>query len=91
MTGKQPTDYIDQPTRITHEGIHFGDEKIPGLIAEDGIVLKPGGHGGINTLTVTFLVGEVTCDDPAVTAKPTATDSGPATHYSCTGVGGSDR
>lgn len=91
MTDKQASDYLDQPTRITRDGIHFGDEKLAGLIAEDGILLKPGGHDGVNKLTVTFLVGPVVCDDPLVAARPAGTETEPATQYSNTGVGGSDR
>lgn len=58
-----PTDYLDVVTRITRDGIHFGTEKVPGLIAEDGIVLHPGGAHDVNKLTVTFLVGPVIADD----------------------------
>lgn len=59
-----PIDYLDVVTRIARDGIHFGNEKVPGLIAEDGIVLKPGVAPTTSTkLTVTFLVGPVIVDD----------------------------
>lgn len=61
-----PTDYLDQITRITCDGVYFGGEKLPGLIAEGGITLKPGSKHDINTLTVEFLVGPVMIDDATV-------------------------
>lgn len=69
MTTPVPTavDYTEMPVRITRDAVYFGDERLPGCIAEDGIMLKPGGGTNINRLTVTFLVGPVNVDDPTVT------------------------
>jgi hypothetical protein len=59
------TRYLEVTTRITADGqVYFGDEKLPGLIEQDGIVFRPGGPDGANRLTVTFLVGAVEAADP---------------------------
>lgn len=60
----KPTDYLDVITRITPDGVYFGDEKVPGLVDEEGITLRPGGADGFNRLTVTFIVGRVEAEDP---------------------------
>ena len=60
----EPTDYLETTTRITHDGVYFGDEKLPGLIADDGVSLQRGGPDGYNRLTVTFYVGHVEAVDP---------------------------
>jgi hypothetical protein len=61
-------EYLEMPVRITRDAIYFGDEQLPGCIAANGITLKP---SDVNELTVTFLVGTVTADDPYVTATET--------------------
>lgn len=58
-------EWLDQTVRITRDGVHFGDHKLPGIIAENGVTLQPNvDRTGINKLTVEFLVGEVQVDDP---------------------------
>ena len=71
MTEPVGADWLDQPVRITRDGVYFGEHKLPGLLAEDGVTLKPAIFAGINQLTVTFLVGDVAVDDPYVTDTPT--------------------
>lgn len=64
MSANNPLSWLDQPVRITRDGVFFGDQQVPGCIAQDGITVNPGGGEGINRMTVTFLVGEVITDDP---------------------------
>lgn len=65
-----PLRWLDVPTRITKSGdVYFGDTKVPGLIEEGGISVKPGGHRNLNRLTVTFLVGDVVAEDSQRIAK----------------------
>lgn len=59
------TDWLTEPVRITSDSVHFGDVKVPGIIEDGSIAFKPGVMGGFNTLTVTFLVGEVHADPAA--------------------------
>ncbi|MBU8819559.1 hypothetical protein KL864_27105 [Mycolicibacterium goodii] len=67
MSDLTPSDWLDQPVRITRDGVFFGDHQLPGVIAENGVTLQTGIDGtDINKLTVGFLVGEVHVDDPAV-------------------------
>lgn len=56
--------WLAEPVRITKDAIYFGDHKVPGCLAREGVTLKPGGGTDINVLTVTFLVGEVLTEDP---------------------------
>lgn len=70
MTEPVGADWLEQPVRITRDAVYFGEHKLPGLIAEDGIILKPGGSQDINRLTIEFLVGPVAADDPCVTDTP---------------------
>jgi hypothetical protein len=50
--------------RITPTGgVFIGGVELPGLIAENGVTVTPGGHRDVNTLMVTFLVGEVSVED----------------------------
>ncbi len=76
-----PAEYTELPVRITRDAIYFGDEKVPGCIAADGVTLKPGGSDDINRLTVTFLVGAVTAEDPFVTAAEVITPAQTVTQY----------
>jgi hypothetical protein len=78
---ERPTvyDYATMPVRITRDAVYFGDERIPGAIAEGGITLKPGGASDCNLLTVTFIVGPVTADDPVTTTEEIP--SAPVTRY----------
>lgn len=85
MTEREPTDYLDITTHIRADGIYFGDDKIPGLIDADGVVLRPGGKDDINRLQVTFLVGPVVCHDAMVSSKTIGTQTEPATQYSSKG------
>lgn len=64
MTELAPLQWLALPVRIARDGVYFGEHKLPGCIAEDGVTLKPGGGKSINRLTVEFLVGEVIADDP---------------------------
>lgn len=66
MSDLTPAQWLEQPVRITRDGLYFGDEKLPGCIAEGGVTFKPGGGVDINKLTVEFLVGTVTAEDPLV-------------------------
>jgi hypothetical protein len=50
--------------RITKDNVYFDGQPLPRFIAEDGVLLKPGGGKNINRLTVTFIVGEVVTEDP---------------------------
>lgn len=51
--------------KITRDGtVYLDGEKLPGFITERGTTVTPGGYGGINQLTVTFLVGKVDIEDP---------------------------
>lgn len=70
MTEPVGADWLEQPVRITRDAVYFGDRKLPGLIAQDGIILKPGGANDSNRLSIEFLVGPVTADDPLVTDAP---------------------
>jgi hypothetical protein len=74
-------DYATMPVRITRDAIYFGDERVPGCIAKDGIVLKPGGASDLNKLTITFLVGPVTADDPCVTSTEETPPVEPVTRF----------
>ena len=67
-----PLDYLETTTRITRDGVYFGDEKLPGLIADDGVSLQRGGPDGYNRLTVTFYVGQVEAVNPI--AEETSVD-----------------
>lgn len=60
-----PADWLDTLVRITRDGVYFGEIKVPGIIAEDGITIKPGGKD-INKMTVEFLVGKVFVEDPMI-------------------------
>lgn len=68
MTQGQPAEYLDITTHIRADGIYFDKDKLPGLIAEDGIVFRPSPEG-IHRLEVTFLVGPVICHDAMVSNK----------------------
>lgn len=83
-----PMDYLEATTRITRDGVYFGDEKLPGLIEEDGIVLHPGGDNGFNRLTVTFLVGRVEAVDPMAEETTVDFPAQEATRYSEVRAGG---
>lgn len=63
-------EYATALVRITRDAVFIGGERLPGCIAEGGVVLNPGGATDMNRLTVTFFVGEVTADDPYVTSAP---------------------
>lgn len=64
MTELAPLQWLALPVRVARDGVYFGDYKMPGCIAEGGVTVKPGGGKDFNRLTVEFLVGEVTADDP---------------------------
>lgn len=61
----RPAEYAALPVRITSDGdVLFGDEQLPGCIAEGGITIKPGSRDDINRMTIEFLTGPVQVDDP---------------------------
>lgn len=45
-------------------GVYIDGVKMPGLIAERGVTVRPGGELDVTVMTVEFLVGAVTVDDP---------------------------
>ena len=49
---------IIEPYRVMIDGV-----ELPGLIAEDGVEVLPGGHSAVNRARVTFLCGNVTVED----------------------------
>lgn len=61
---RAPLQWLAEPVRIARDGVFFGETKVPGCIAQEGVTLKPGGGTGFNTLTIEFLVGEVVTEDP---------------------------
>lgn len=79
----EPTaaEWLDRTVRITADGVYFGDVKLPGIIAEDGVTLTAGNPDEVNRLTVTFLVGQVHADDPVLTTDVT-TPASTTTQYS---------
>jgi hypothetical protein len=54
-----------KPVKITRGEVFIGGVEVPGAIAEDGIVVRPGGYRNLNHLTITFLVGDVEIVDPS--------------------------
>lgn len=57
--------------KITRDGtVYLDGEKLPGFITERGTTVTPGGYGGINQLTVTFLVAKVDIEDPIIFKEP---------------------
>lgn len=58
-----PTEWLDQPVRITRNEVSFGEHPLPGVIAEGGITIKPI-DDGFTELTIKFLVGQVIVADP---------------------------
>lgn len=74
-------EYAQMPVRITRDAIYIGDEQLPGCIATGGVTLKPGGNNDVNRLTVTFLCGPVTADDPWVTQAEVTTKGDTTVHY----------
>lgn len=61
--------WLNVPVRVTRDAVYFGDTKMPGCLAEDGVTVKPGGGKNINRMTVEFLVGEVITEDPTKEPK----------------------
>ncbi|BBC53838.1 hypothetical protein [Mycobacterium phage PP] len=49
---------------VTDRAVFFDGEELPWHIAEDGISFEPGGRDDFNRLTVEFLTGTVTFNDP---------------------------
>ena len=50
------------PCRVTKDSVFIGGVKLPDYIAANGVTVVPRTHG-FNEVSVTFLVGEVTCED----------------------------
>ncbi len=42
----------------------INDTELPEWRAENGVIVEPGGSKDFNRVTVTFIVGEVICEDP---------------------------
>lgn len=49
--------------RVTRTGVQMDGAELPGLIAEGGVEFRPGGASDVNTLTVTFIVGQFEAED----------------------------
>lgn len=56
-----PSEWLDQPVRITDKAVYIGEHELPGVIAQDGVTIYPG-NGDFNRMVVEFYVGEVTVD-----------------------------
>lgn len=50
--------------RICVNDVYLDGERLPGIIEMGGVQVAPGGCRDVNKLTVTFLVGEVTVEEP---------------------------
>lgn len=74
-------EYSQMPVRITRDSVYIGSHKMPGCIIEDGITLKPSGGTDFNRLTITFVVGRVTVEDPWVTAEQVTTPAQTSTQF----------
>jgi hypothetical protein len=61
--------------RVTPDGVFIGDTKLPGLIASDGVSAHAE-WGGVNRLTVGFLVGRVEFDGEDAYPAPVAATPG---------------
>lgn len=56
--------WLDQVVRITSDGnVYFGETKVPGIILDGGVTLRPGGKKDFNSLTIEFIVGRVEVED----------------------------
>lgn len=68
----EPTgaEWLNETVRISGGDIYFGEHKLPGCIAADGVEVKPGNRNEINQLTVTFYVGQVIAADPSSEGSP---------------------
>lgn len=62
-------EWITQPVRIEKNAVYFGDTKVPGCIASDGVTFRAGDAGNVNRLTIEFFVGALTADDPLAQQK----------------------
>ena len=60
------TDYPLHNCRITSDSVYINDARLPDFIAADGVTVFPAGKSGVNKVMVTFVVSEVTVEDPAV-------------------------
>lgn len=79
MSDLTGSDWLDQPVRITRDGVFFGEHQLPGAIAENGVTVRASINGtDFNKLTVEFLVGEVHVDD--ATVAPVDTDGDTTTY-----------
>jgi len=65
MAALTAAEYAEMPVRITKDGkVILGDGiELPGCIPDKGITIRLGEDAG-NLLTITFMVGEVTVEDP---------------------------
>lgn len=65
MQSDEMTRWFDQPTRITRDGrVYIGDDMVPGIIAQRGVTIQPGGADDVNEITIRFIVGRVIVEDP---------------------------
>lgn len=44
--------------------LFIGGLEVPGLIAENGVTVMPGGHRNVNIIQVEFIVANVVVEDP---------------------------
>ena len=51
--------------QITVNEVVIGGERLPGVSEIGGVHVSPGGCRDVNKLTVTFLVGKVSVEDPS--------------------------
>lgn len=51
---------------MTRDTVYFGESKVSGLIAEDGITIKPVGAKDVSRMTITFLLGTTYVEDTTV-------------------------
>lgn len=64
MSEPTAAEWLDEPVRITRDAVYFGEHKLPGVIAANGVTFKPGFGTDANRLTVEFFVGPLAADDP---------------------------
>ncbi|MUL44477.1 hypothetical protein FZI85_17290 [Mycobacterium sp. CBMA293] len=60
------TEWLDKIVLVTKDAVYFGETKLPGVIAQNGISITPGGSKDISRMTIEFLVGKVYVEDTSV-------------------------
>lgn len=59
----EPAGLVLPSALVTKSAVFIDGVKLPGLIEQDGVVVRPGGGRGVNRVDVTFLVGAVDVED----------------------------